>query len=503
MSSKQKQCEKIQQQFEDERINREIIKSLKLNSPALEEEPLVKQFLIIGSDAAEQPNYQSSGYKKKIGVVKPKILFQFPSISLDGFSYNLLEQFCFPDVTYRKKRTRQKEKDLITAQQKIYCDHLHYHKVFSFVFPGKRNELFAIGLRKKRFISRDPKEYETENICYILLTSVPFFEIHYHLLENILMDSGLNDFISSSIDSTQTNNSGLVLNSIQNLISVFTDYQKITVTPSTQTISFKFPNETNEFFYDCCCDMPLTYHYSELYLLTLFEEYNILDLLKMVTAFMLEHKILLVSKNLLLISAAIHFLLSSITPFKFESSIISVLCPELYTVLEAPTPLLVGMTHLPTNIPITKEYTFIADLDNKKFITPITFLLPNANGWVAEEINRTLNESPKRNTKIQLPQTQLIENEIGTTRHIMDVFKKAMEIIIEPFPCCCIKSVYEEHGKEDISCFMPEVFFAWWEEKDLLFIKQFVKTQMFENFKMRKLLEIDSKKKKEKTKQSE
>ena len=53
-------------------------------------------------------------------------------------------------------------------------------------------------------------------------------------------------------------------------------------------------------------------------------------------------------------------------------------------------------------------------------------------------------------------------------------------------------SGYEESGKDDISCFMPDVFCFWWEQKDVPFISRFLKTQMFENFKMRKLMEIDA-----------
>ena len=77
-------------------------------------------------------------------------------------------------------------------------------------------------------------------------------------------------------------------------------------------------------------------------------------------------------------------------------------------------------------------------------------------------------------------------------RHIMSVLKKAMEKIVEPFQSSCIKEVYEESGKDDISCFMPDVFCFWWEQKDVPFISRFLKTQMFENFKMRKLMEIDA-----------
>ena len=70
----------VQQYVKEERLNRNFIETIQLDYE-LEEESLVQQFLIIGSDSAEQPNYQPCGYRKKKGIVHPKVLFSYPETS--------------------------------------------------------------------------------------------------------------------------------------------------------------------------------------------------------------------------------------------------------------------------------------------------------------------------------------------------------------------------------------------------------------------------------------
>ena len=150
------------------------------------------------------------------------------------------------------------------------------------------------------------------------------------------------------------------------------------------------------------------------------------------------------------------------------------------------------MHSIPQTMKLSTEYTCIIDFESKKVITSNQHFFPHATTWVSNELQRNIELLPKLSSKTILSHSQLFLIEIETTKHIMSVLKKAMEKIIEPFPSSCIKEVYEESGKDDISVFMPDIFCCWWEKKYVSFISRFLKTQMFENFKMRKLMEIDA-----------
>ncbi|ELP94266.1 hypothetical protein EIN_187330 [Entamoeba invadens IP1] len=380
----------LEKYFEDERTNRDIVKSLRLFSPVFDAtKPYFDQFVIVGSDAAEVGIYQQCGYKKRFAKTKSTILFQYPTTQIEGFSYHLLQEFCFPNGVNRMKFIKQKERSVAEEGQKTISDHMDYKNVFSFVFNGKDGEMFAVGLRKRRFILVNSKEYETDEVCYVLLTQVPYFVSHIHFLEALLLQPELN------------------------------------------------------------------------------------------------------SQDQYIKSSAIFFLLSVIFPFKYESPVISELCEELYTVLESPTPVLIGLTQIPPKTPLEKQYTFIADFDNNKFICDEKCLFPDAAGWVIERIQDILKRAPKRNAKQKIPMTTLIAREMDATNDIVHAINKAMNNIVEPFPYFCLKNVYEETGKDNISTFLADSYLAFWSGDDLAFMKKFVKTQIFESFKLRKLLEID------------
>ncbi|KAL7721140.1 UDENN domain-containing protein [Entamoeba marina] len=472
--------------FSNERIKRKITKNFQLDSSSMSNNPFIQQLIIIGSDASQKPQFQNFGWKTKSAVVNPKILFKYPPSDITGFGYHLLTQFCFPSNIFRFKKIGKSSKNIARVIEQSTSSHLDYNRSFVYVFTGGETEMYAICLTKDRVTLGQDHEYDVDEICYVLLSHYPFFMSHFKFLEHVASLPELDSFSSSPKDILHE----LVFNSIPKtvkyLIESITEYACTPLPTPLKPFEFYFPNSQQQIVYPYSTD-PLIFNHSEVFLLTLFRQFKVKDLMSMLSAFLLEHKMLIVSKNRHLLSAAILFLLSMIYPFKFESSIVCVLCKELYPVVDAPTPLLMGMTEIPKEVIIPKEYTFVANLDTNQFIGNDVDYLPSSMDYIEEEIQNELKgiKSTPQTT------TELISLEKEKTHNLTKIIRESVEEIIKPFPYFCITNVHEE-GKENISSFMTKNFVSSWSGSGLKFIEKFVKTQMFENFKTRELMRIDS-----------
>ncbi|KAL7719023.1 UDENN domain-containing protein [Entamoeba marina] len=480
--------EQLELHFSDERMNRKIIKNLRLDSPHIIDNPFIEQFIVIGSDVHQNPQFHNFGWKTKSAVVHPKILFKFPPTDITGFGYHLLTQFCFPSNTFRFKKTGKSSREIARTIERSTTSHLDYNRSFVYVFTGGETEIYAICLTKEHIISKQNGEYDINEICYVLLSTHPFFMLHFKFLESILSLPEIDSFIQNpSINLHEVTFNSIPIY-VKNMINSIVEYSSFPLPTPSKPFKYTFPNSKEQIVYPYSSD-PLLFNHSEVFLLTLFHRFKAKNLMYMLSAFLLEHKMLIISKNRHLLSAAIFFLLSMVHPFQFESSIVCVLCEELYPVIEAPTPLLMGMTEIPKDVSIPKEYTFIANLDDNQFIGNNVDYLPGSLDWIEEEIQhklKSIKPTPKATT------TELITLEKEQAYSLTSVIRKGVEELVKPFPYFCITNVHEE-GKENISSFMTDSFVSSWGNGDgLEFIEKFVKTQMFENFKTRELIRIDA-----------
>lgn len=104
---------------------------------------------------------------------------------------------------------------------------------------------------------------------------------------------------------------------------------------ASKPFNFRFPRS----FRDCHF---FSFNWNVPVLLSLFKDFKML--MKVVTSIMLERSVIFVSKSPSKLSSVILGLIELISPFHWCHTLIPVLPGELFEILDAPVPLLVGLT---------------------------------------------------------------------------------------------------------------------------------------------------------------
>ena len=435
--------------FEKERTRRSMFSYLKLDEkPPVRK--LADQLLIIGNNATN-PNETS-----------PQILYQYPKEEISDFTYDIFVDYCFPKGVKRTKRTAKTVEAIELEIKKSNQSHKHVSHFFVFHFcssiPGLLR--YAICLSKTRIVrdTVNPLMYYEDDVIYILLTMTKQFYHHISFLETLLDMNEVdqlalgeklsNSLIQVHIDEYMQNTSEDVIEDIKSSI-------------------IKNPIDTADINL-CRCLM--------------FRVIPVEHLLTLVSAIMLEKKIFIVSQYKCLVSNVILFLTEVIHPFHYDFSIIDVLTDQLIDLLDSPTPLVVGCYEKPKYLP--DEYYYY-DIDNKKMEVkgPKTIPFPNAEN-IQEEMKLLLHPlmgCPAHST------LKCIKDHSSIIDKLLNCIKEEIDKIIKPFDFYCLSS----QNAPIISLFMKTEFVMNSNENYQPFLKEFVETQMFENFKTLSLVRYD------------
>ena len=111
---------------------------------------------------------------------------------------------------------------------------------------------------------------------------------------------------------------------------------------------------------------------------TTFKNIPFTIIIQLLSAILLEKKILIISSNLRYLSSFILSIKPLIRPYVYQSIITPIIPLKMVHLLEAPVPFVVGMTTLPSRDLIPSD-VIVFDLLNNQFRTPYQIpLLPNA-----------------------------------------------------------------------------------------------------------------------------
>ena len=474
----------IYQEIEDEKIKRKF----RSNTGGEEvKHKFVDQFLIVGSNYSEEAAYfEKYSYGVKVASIKPRIVFQTPEERIEGLNYNLLTKYCFPNKIQRFRTHYSSKKKCEERISTCNKSHLNYKSAFTYIFTGNKQDVYAVCMSKTRYnVVKRTSDIDTDKIVFVLLTTNPLFELHYRLLQSSLSIEELNDYLIDPVDLNDDEQFKKQHDTIQLMYLKIKQYCELQLPTELIPLRFNFICDLNTFIFKYI-QQPNTFYYKDSFEMNVFLHLELKNIMLLISSFMLEYKVILVSKRRFLISSVILFLLSVIHPFKYESSIVCILSQELYTILESPTPILVGMT---SNPPFVPDYSLVYDLDKDVITCKNSLCFPGSMTWIIKETKDLIQQCKRTEEWTQI---DLMEKESSITESIEEMFRKGMMDITNPFRSFCIKSIQHEEQEENITLFLAQDYVNCWKDDDKKFMSMFVKTQMFENYKMEQLLDLDS-----------
>ncbi|EDR27291.1 hypothetical protein EDI_339350 [Entamoeba dispar SAW760] len=432
------------EEFERARGRREAFSKLEYNQKD-ETRKLVEQFLIIGATSSED--------------CEAKILYRYPDIDIENFEYKIISLYCFPEGCKTQKKEAISTEDLFQIEKSIKEGCINVSNFFSLKMASPKNGVERNGLcfsiKRIEIDKQKPLIYYEDEIVYMIVSTSSRYLLLIEFIEALIMNE-------RNINWFKTNN--ITKKTFESYFKQFfnlpENYQ--------QTVNLSWNKnllENIECPLGCCLFIRVI---------------PVEDLIILLSALVLQRKLLIKSKNRCILSGALSFLTQAVKPFSYDSPIISVLINDLFDLIDSPTPLLIGCNSLPNEIP---ENSILYDIDDK-FMQKFTddfILLPNANEIASsiEDIRKPLKNCKNHPTHFCLKEhsryiqwaLQKIQIEF---RLMVDNFDDYIETLKEP-------------GKPQISLFRKKDFIEEAEPKYLPFLKEFCETQMFESFINEKL----------------
>ncbi|KAH3732910.1 DeoxyUTP pyrophosphatase, dUTPase subfamily [Pelomyxa schiedti] len=330
----------------EERMSRMLHNPLRKSSFG-EDSPLVDHFLIVGN----KPRDHNSG---------PQILFQYPldkPVNVVG-----LPQFCFPNgIPQRRKRLNP----MTTQYSELAESHHDPEKAFVFLITeSNASQRYGICVFKEWVADRLPaSSFAIEPLCFCFITSIPFLNFHLQVLsglldfENVSKLALLTDAVIVNLLQTLENQNSPSTGTRARSYSVSSGDSDLMVILKTMQsyITLKAPSVTkNLVVWIPTIPKPLSFTrpqadeeeslFAEYGSVSLFCTFDVPTILKIISALLLEIKVIFTSSSVRLLSALVFSCLSLLRPFSYHSTVIPVLPELLLPFLEAPVPILAGLS---------------------------------------------------------------------------------------------------------------------------------------------------------------
>ncbi|ELP84967.1 hypothetical protein EIN_310000 [Entamoeba invadens IP1] len=412
---------------------------------------LAEQFLIIGGNAEDDT---------------PEVIYKYPDFNIEQFMYEILVEFLYPRGVMKSRKTANSEDELHMFKEKAKNSAKHVSRFSTFFFTSSivGCTRYAHCLSQARIIQKDGLNYVEDEIFYVMLTLSTRNSVIFSFLEQLL-------------DEPETQNWSTTPSSIH-----LTDHFKMFFTlPSTYTEKIYLNPQV-----DALLDIPC--HICRcLFLRVIPMDYLVL----FVSTLLLEKRLFIKCEHKCLVSSLIAFLVEAIYPFQFEFPIISVLTNSLYDLMDSPTPLIVGLFETPKEIPAE---SVLYDIDSKTLtFFPPSFKqqipqFPNANRVVCglKESTKQIRKQPNH------PMSYCIQKHESVISQCLNIIQIELKNMVVEFEDFCISSRTENN--RIVSMFMKTEFIEYSSRKGRVFLKEFLQTQMFENWKTKMLIDMDEKK---------
>eukprot|EP01101_Sappina_pedata_P006860 TRINITY_DN3513_c0_g1_i1.p1 TRINITY_DN3513_c0_g1~~TRINITY_DN3513_c0_g1_i1.p1 ORF type:complete len:771 (+),score=140.42 TRINITY_DN3513_c0_g1_i1:27-2315(+) len=210
---------------------------------------------------------------------------------------------------------------------------------------------------KKKTVTVGPR-------CYCLISRYPFFNLHFSVLYSILGKERLYTLVSYTSDGTE---SSKLRSESRKIVRA---YYKQVVPKIGEEISFFLPGETTAFKADMTSVADSVTACGEWGIGPLCKTLSLPQLIALYQAVLLENKILVISKNLGVLSSIVLSIIPLIRPLVFQGPLIPVLPQIMEECIQAPVPTILGMRSLDGHLKDIQTSSVVLDLDRGLFSLP-------------------------------------------------------------------------------------------------------------------------------------
>eukprot|EP01122_Echinamoeba_exundans_P013422 TRINITY_DN585_c0_g4_i1.p1 TRINITY_DN585_c0_g4~~TRINITY_DN585_c0_g4_i1.p1 ORF type:complete len:591 (-),score=98.07 TRINITY_DN585_c0_g4_i1:34-1806(-) len=319
--------------------------------------------------------------------------------------------------------------------------------------------------------------------CYMLISRWPFFNFFFDVIYSMLGAEEANQSFQNDLSEQVQQN--MVIRIVETLMNT-------PVPGPGETLSLPFANiapfirpkadvdEEEELFTELC--VPLLFYALELD-----------QILQIMSAVLLEKKILFISSNVRLVTGCLCAFIPLVRPYILQCVLIPIVPDRLTQILQAPVPFIVGMANVPwarAEAPqLARSEIVMVDLDAKKIHMPLGMKLPQLPGVKA--IQKAL-ESPYKELTKTFHSSAPYRATPDQKARAVDLVHLLEEHFFAPmfkrFKHHCVTNL-----TDNVTVFLKESYLA--EETTVEtqdFFEQFLETQIFQIFSDKRLREIDN-----------
>lgn len=202
--------------------------------------------------------------------------------------------------------------------------------------------------------------------CYLFISRFPFFQLHFDVLYSLIARDRL--YRQSRMEEVKERGENETSVATGLIRQVLDAYYRQKIAEMGTTVSFSIPGEIRTIQFVCppSDDVSSLADWCVACLLRVLSTDNII---KFFNAMVLEHRIVLISSNLGILSAVALSLIPLLRPLIWQGAFIPILPQSMLDILDAPFPLLVGLPTYPENRPLV-DFCVI-DLDTNTFSPPM------------------------------------------------------------------------------------------------------------------------------------
>lgn len=202
--------------------------------------------------------------------------------------------------------------------------------------------------------------------CYLFISRFPFFQLHFDVLYSLIARDRL--YRQSRMEDVKErgeNKTSVAMGLIRQTLDA---YYHQRVAEMGTTVSFSIPGEIRTIQFVCppSDDVSSLADWCIACLLRVLSADNIV---KFFNAIVLEHRIVLISSNLGILSAVGLSLIPLLRPLIWQGAFIPILPDSMLDILDAPFPLAVGLPRYPDSRPLVDFV--VVDLDTNTFSPPM------------------------------------------------------------------------------------------------------------------------------------
>ncbi|KAA8550691.1 hypothetical protein F0562_002375 [Nyssa sinensis] len=457
---------------------------------------------------------------------EPQILFKYPPGKSLAMRLKDIAAFCFPGGI--KARVLERTPSLSDLNELVYGQEHLGRDDLSFIFSLKVADnatLYGVCLHVQEIVQRPPAIFggssplnQSSGLCsrflvsaprcYCVLTRVPFFELHYEMLNSSVRSDDEDDeiYLSHEKDAGDEIIMEWARENKNDLLQIVCGYHtmllplrgsEIVFQPleHLQAIQYRRPPVSalglNEKYLDKklqdsagSAEVNLKLAAAEeavaLSIWTTATICRVLSLesvLALLTGVLLEKQVVVVCPNLGVLSAIVLSLIPMICPFEWQSLFLPVLPGKMLEFLDAPVPFIVGIQHKPADLKMKTSNLVHVNVVKDQVKMCYLPALPRHKELISELAPIHARMSRENSIAKRHPVHKCNEVQAEAAAEFLSVIRCYLESLCSDLRSHTITSV--QSNSDRVSLLLKDSFIDSFPVKDRSFIKLFVDTQLF------------------------